>query len=1011
MTENKNHNQERPTIGFLNTHIGPEWASWPWQGMVDAAGKYDVNLLAFIGKIIKWPMNFDEQANILYDLAKGGRLDGLIIWKAGVVVNLTEPEIETFCKDYGVPVVTLEGTVRGWPSVVYGDYQGMRLAVDHLIEVHGFRRIGFVGIYEHHAGFRERYRAYTDALTAHGLPIDPRLAQPWFSNEHLWSPDGPVVEEVLSNWLQEALTADMEALVGVCDTSTIQVLKMLQTMGIDVPREIALVSFVDFTEGRVSTPPLTTVMPSWHEFGYKAVETLVGMLKGQPAPEQVVVSPRLMVRQSCGCLDAAVMQAAAGSVKSTPKLPGKKATFNQKEIAQAMVQAAQTPAVQEINQKVESLVEKFKTEVSGEATGIFLRELDSILRQIAVAENDVSAWHEAISVLRRQALPWLNEGEMFIRAEDLWQQAQVMIGKMAERVQAYQQLQAEHRANRLREIGQALITTFDVDGLMNVLAEWLSKLGIPSCYLSLYENPQPYKFLDPAPEWSRLVLAYNEHRRVALEPEGWQFPSGQLVPTQLWPQDKAYSFVVKPFYFQDDQIGFALFEVGKHDDMIYPTLRGQISSALKGALLVAQEEKRARQLQTVAEVGTAASTILDTDELLQQVVDLTRTRFDLYHAHIYLLNETKDVLELKAGAGEKGRKMVEQGWSIPLSAEKSLVARTARNRQGEIVNNVQANPHWLPNPLLPNTRSELAVPLIVGDQMLGVLDVQTNEVDYFTEDDVRIKSTLAAQIAVAIKNTQLYHREAERVRELAKLNLDLKATQAELLRQERLATLGQLTATVSHEIRNPLGTIRASAFTVDRKTRDKDLGVERALDRIQRNITRCDNIIAELLDYTRLHNLEFKTLHFDEWLHHLLDEQTIPEVITLVRQLSAGVEVSLDPERFQRVIINLVDNAYQAMLEYDTIDNLQILSIKSDVIDRQLRLSIADTGSGIPPDVMPHIFEPLYSTKGFGVGLGLPIVKEIIKQHAGKIEITSETGQGTEVTLWLPLLGQESDNA
>ncbi|MFC1975996.1 substrate-binding domain-containing protein, partial [Chloroflexota bacterium] len=851
MIENNNHNQKRPTIGFFNTYIGPEWASWPWQGMVDAARKYDVNLLAFIGRIMGSPMNFDEQANILYDLAKGGHLDGLIIWKAGVMA-LTETEIESFCKGYDVPVVTLEGEVKGWPRVVYGNYQGMRLAVEHLIEVHGYRRIGFVGMHEHHIGFQERYRAYTDVLTTHSLPVDPKLAKPWFPDDVLLMPDGHVVEDILNSWLQEALTAGVEALVGVCDTSTIQVLKMLQAMGVDVPREVTLVSFDDFTESRVITPPLTTVMPSWHEFGYRAVETLMGMMKGQPAPEQVIISPHLMVRQSCGCLDLEVTQAAVGSVQSTTEIQREKATFNQQEVVQVMIQATRTSTVKRIHQRVEYLVESFKTDVNGKTTETFLRELDSILRQIVVVEGDISAWHKAISVLRRQALPWLGEEEMSTRAEDLWQQAQVMIGKMAERVRAYQQLQAEHRANRLHEIGQALITTFDVDGLMNVLAEWLPKLGIPSCYLSLYENPQPYKFLNPAPQWSRLVLAYNEHGRVALEPEGWQFPSGQLAPTQLWPQDRAYSFVVKPFYFQDDQIGFALFEVGQHDDMIYPTLRGQISSALKGALLVAQEEKRARQLQTVAEVGTAASTILDIDKLLQAVVDLTKTRFELYHVHLYLLNEAQDTLVLKAGAGEKGHQMVTQGWSLSLAAEKSLVIRAAQNRQGEIVNNVQANPHWLPNSLLPDTRSELAVPLIVGDQLLGVLDVQADEVDYFTEEDVHIQGTLATQIAVAIQNARLYHQEAERAQELAKVNADLKAAQDELIRQERLATVGQMTAIVSHEIRNPLATIRASAFMIDKKTRDKGFGIERALDRLDRNITRCDNIIAEFLDYTRM---------------------------------------------------------------------------------------------------------------------------------------------------------------
>lgn len=166
--------------------------------------------------------------------------------------------------------------------------------------------------------------------------------------------------------------------------------------------------------------------------------------------------------------------------------------------------------------------------------------------------------------------------------------------------------------------------------------------------------------------------------------------------------------------------------------------------------------KQATELETVARVSTAASTILEVDQLLQEVADLTKESFGLYHAHVYRLNETEDTLVLVAGAGQVGRKMTAQGWSIPLDREQSLVARAARTRQAVIVNDVRQEPDWLPNPLLPKTRSELAVPLIVGGQVLGVLDVQADTAGYFTHDDARIQTTLAAQIAVALQNARQY---------------------------------------------------------------------------------------------------------------------------------------------------------------------------------------------------------------------------------------------------------------
>lgn len=166
--------------------------------------------------------------------------------------------------------------------------------------------------------------------------------------------------------------------------------------------------------------------------------------------------------------------------------------------------------------------------------------------------------------------------------------------------------------------------------------------------------------------------------------------------------------------------------------------------------------KRAAELEVVAQVGTAAATILDPHQLLQTVVDLTKSNFKLYHAHVYTLNETSDTLELAAGAGEVGHKMVSQGWRISGHHEHSLVARAARTRQGVIANDVREAPDFLPNPLLPNTRSEMALPIIASDRLLGVLDVQADVTNHFTNEDLRIQSILATQIAVALQNARQF---------------------------------------------------------------------------------------------------------------------------------------------------------------------------------------------------------------------------------------------------------------
>jgi PAS domain S-box-containing protein len=240
-------------------------------------------------------------------------------------------------------------------------------------------------------------------------------------------------------------------------------------------------------------------------------------------------------------------------------------------------------------------------------------------------------------------------------------------------------------------------------------------------------------------------------------------------------------------------IGLAYLEEGRRfgeDEVAVLSRFAQLASvALDNARLYAEAQqelterkraeaildKRATELQTVAKVGTAASTILEARILLQNVVDLTKDNFGLYHAHIYLIDEPTEMLVLTAGAGEVGRRMVSEGRSIPLNRAQSLVARAAREREAVIVNDVRAAPDFLPHPLLPDTRSEMAVPMIAGDHLLGVFDVQHDQSGYFTDEDVRIQTTLAAQVAVALQNANLYAEQAAIVTRLRELD-HLKST-------------------------------------------------------------------------------------------------------------------------------------------------------------------------------------------------------------------------------------------
>jgi signal transduction histidine kinase len=239
---------------------------------------------------------------------------------------------------------------------------------------------------------------------------------------------------------------------------------------------------------------------------------------------------------------------------------------------------------------------------------------------------------------------------------------------------------------------------------------------------------------------------------------------------------------------------------------------------------------------------------------------------------------------------------------------------------------------------------------------------------------------------------------------------ELEAAQKELVSKEKLAVMGTLSAMVSHEIRNPLGTIRNTIFNIKQLISKNNYAVEPELERIERNVVRCDRIIEELLDFTRLQEKNFEPVKVDPWLNELIDEQSIPEAVVVTTNLKSEAVVYIDNESFRRAVINVAQNGIQAMTKIKPGKKSEPserrdmrLTIESRVHQDRVEVIISDSGEGIPQAELDKIYEPLYSTKSFGVGLGLPIVKGIMEQHLGGIEIDSKVGVGTKVTLWLPI--------
>ena len=205
------------------------------------------------------------------------------------------------------------------------------------------------------------------------------------------------------------------------------------------------------------------------------------------------------------------------------------------------------------------------------------------------ARFEPGGWHSVLSAMRRALLAHELSPSEQLRADDLFQQARVLVSGTAERSHAYQVLLAEEQSRRLAGISERLSTTVELSALLEILAETLPELGVPACHVALYEDPAR------PTEKARLVMAYGPPGQLTIEPEGRVFPAQELAPPHLLPTERRYSLSVQPLYFRQDHIGFAVLEASPEREEVYELLRGEISGALKRLQLLARNVELYRE--------------------------------------------------------------------------------------------------------------------------------------------------------------------------------------------------------------------------------------------------------------------------------------------------------------------------------------------------------------------------------------------------------------------------------
>jgi len=231
---------------------------------------------------------------------------------------------------------------------------------------------------------------------------------------------------------------------------------------------------------------------------------------------------------------------------------------------------------------------------------------------------------------------------------------------------------------------------------------------------------------------------------------------------------------------------------------------------------------------------------------------------------------------------------------------------------------------------------------------------------------------------------------------------ELRAAQEQLVQQEKLAVLGQLAGSVSQELRNPLGIINNAIYYLRMVQPDTDAKIREYLGIIESETHNADKIVSDLLDFSSIKLVNREPVAVSELVRRTLERFPAPKNVQVTLNLPEDLPpVYVDPRQMTQVLGNLVLNAFQAMPKGGEL----VISAKPSTVDGQSSVIIAvkDTGSGITPENMKKLFEPLFTTKAKGIGLGLAVSQKLAEANGGKIEVESESGKGSTFTVWLPV--------
>lgn len=416
------------------------------------------------------------------------------------------------------------------------------------------------------------------------------------------------------------------------------------------------------------------------------------------------------------------------------------------------------------------------------------------------------------------------------------------------------------------------------------------------------------------------------------------------------------------------------------------------------------KDKSCSQLDALLQFSAIVNSTLQIEEVLNHAIQWAEELVGAEAGSVYEMDENSGELVIRAARGEK--KDTIQG--LRLKIGDGVAGRVVQTGEPMVVQDVSLEESF--NPMFDRltgfvTRSMICVPLQVRGRPVGVLQVLNKRSGGFTPEDLELLTIMGRQIAVAMDNARLYSRLQARFEFAEK---ELSRTQQRLLRSERLAAVGNLVQGIAHEIRNPITTIGGFAHRIKRDMCTDNEKLEGYADIILHEAQRLEKVLTDIHEFAELLSAEPTLSDLNTILARVKEEFSAisrESGIQVRTKISEDLpRITMDAEQIEFALYNILENAVESMTEGG------ILTLEVRMVSGRVVIAVSDTGCGIDTENLDAVYDPFFTSKTRGAGLGLTMVHQIVMNHCGRISIESEKAKGTTVMVELPLFQPDEGN-